>query len=150
MHKLFAVNEEYTITLEENPSAEDVRAVGDGLNRYNLAQTGRDDYRKLVVLIKDEAGVIVGGLIGGTYWDWLYVDLLWIEDHLRGAGCGSKLMDMAEEEAIGRGCAHVFLDTFSFQARTFYEKRGYTVFGTLDDFPPGHKRYFLQKDLRAG
>ena len=143
------MGEEFKITIEENPRAEDERAISAGLNRYNIAQTGRDDYRKLVVLVKDESNQIVGGLVGGTYWDWLYVDLLWLEEHLRGKGYGSRLLDAAEGEAITRGCAHVFLDTFGFQAPAFYERRGYTVFGTLEDFPPGHKRFFLQKDLRA-
>ena len=143
------MSEEYTITLEKNPSTEDERAVGVGLNRFNIVQTGRKDsnYRKLVVLVKDESSRVVGGLVGGTYWNWLYVDLFWLEEELRGKGYGGKLLDLAEREAIRRGCAHVFLDTFSFQARPFYEKHGYRVFGTLDDFPPGHKRYFLQKDL---
>jgi hypothetical protein len=26
-------------------------------------------------------------------------------------------------------------------------KHGYTVFGVLDDLPPGHQRFFLRKDL---
>ena len=37
------------------------------------------------------------------------------------------------------------LDTFAFQAPAFYEKQGYTLFGTIEDLPPGHARYFLQK-----
>lgn len=41
----------------------------------------------------------------------------------------------------------LYLDTFDFQARPFYERHGYEVFGTLDDYPPGHSRFFLRKDL---
>jgi GNAT superfamily N-acetyltransferase len=145
----FPMSEEYVITVEENPSIEDERAIGAGLNLYNVQQTGRKDsnYRKLVVLAKDESNRVVGGLVGGTYWNWFYVDLFWLEDEMRGKGYGARILNLAEREAARRGCAHVFLDTFSFQARPFYEKHGYRVFGTLDDFPPGHKRYFLQKDL---
>jgi hypothetical protein len=56
---------------------------------------------------------------------------------------------MGEEEATRRGCKYAYLDTLSFQARGFYEKHGYTVFGELAHFPPGHRKYFLKKDLLA-
>jgi len=38
-----------------------------------------------------------------------------------------------------------FLDTFSFQARPFYERHGYECFGELRDHPPGHSHYFMRK-----
>jgi hypothetical protein len=47
-----------------------------------------------------------------------------------------------------RGCHGVWLDTFTFQARGFYERLGYSVFGAIEDYPPGHSRHFLKKDLR--
>lgn len=139
--------DEHSITFEEHAKDEDVRRISEGLGKYNLEQTGRDDFRKLNVFVRDNDDEIIGGVIGGTYWGWLYVDLLWIDERVRHLGYGRKLLEAAEEEAIKRGCTQVFLDTFSFQARPFYEKHGYTVFGTLKDFPPGHERYFLQKTL---
>ena len=56
-------------------------------------------------------------------------------------------MDDLESVAVRRGCTHAHLDTFSYQARPFYERRGYSVFGTLDDYPPGHQRFFMAKRL---
>jgi len=56
-------------------------------------------------------------------------------------------MDRAEAIARAHGCVGIWLDTFSFQARGFYEKLGFAVFGTMEDFPPGHQRFFLQKRL---
>jgi len=56
-------------------------------------------------------------------------------------------MATLEQAARQRGCQYAHLDTFSFQARPFYEDLGYTVFGTLDDYPPGHQRFFMQKAL---
>ena len=56
-------------------------------------------------------------------------------------------MDAAEDYARKRGCHSAHLDTHSWQARPFYEKRGYELFATLDDFPPGHKKFFLRKKL---
>jgi hypothetical protein len=54
-------------------------------------------------------------------------------------------MQQAEDEARQRLCLGAWLDTFSFQARGFYERLGYTVFGTINDFPPGHSRIFMKK-----
>lgn len=88
-----------------------------------------------------------GGLLGHTHWNWLFVSHLWVADPLRGRGYGRALMVQAEEEALRRGCDHAHLDTFDFQARAFYERLGYTVFGQLADYPSGHTRYFLQKEL---
>ncbi len=56
---------------------------------------------------------------------------------------------MAEQEARDRGYAGVFLDTFTFQARPFYERLGYSVFATIEDYPPGHSRFMLSKRLDA-
>jgi GNAT superfamily N-acetyltransferase len=65
----------------------------------------------------------------------------------RGGGHGARLLAAAEAYALERGCGGAFLDTFSFQARPFYERHGYEVFATLPDFPPGHDRFFLRKRM---
>jgi ribosomal protein S18 acetylase RimI-like enzyme len=86
-------------------------------------------------------------VIGVTYWDWLSIDLMWIKDDLRGRGYGSRLLTLIEDAARQRGAKHAHLDTFSFQAPGFYKKHGYQVFGELPDFPSGHTRYYLVKQL---
>ena len=53
----------------------------------------------------------------------------------------------AELEAMRGGCNYMQLETFSFGARGFYEKQGYVVFGVQEDFPPGHRRFYLRKKL---
>jgi GNAT superfamily N-acetyltransferase len=75
------------------------------------------------------------------------VELLFVPKEYRGAGLGTELMRLAEEEARRRGCRGAWLDTFSFQARGFYERLGYSVFGTIGDHPPGHSRFFMKKAL---
>ncbi len=86
-------------------------------------------------------------MLGETYWDWLYIDLLWVKDELRGRGYGRRLLTLAENEARQRGAKNAYLDTFSFQAPEFYEQLGYEVFGELQDYPAGHQRYFFTKKL---
>ena len=95
-----------------------------------------------------EGGALIAGASGILYcWSILYVDVVWVAEAHRHRGLGAKLMNCLEEKARQHGCALVHLDTFDFQARGFYEKLGYTLFGTLDECPPGHKRFFLKKTL---
>ena len=69
----------------------------------------------------------VGGLLASTYWGWLNIDELWLEEPLRGNGYGTVLMQEAEAEALGRSCTRAHAKTWEFQAREFYERLGYRV-----------------------
>jgi len=42
-----------------------------------------------------------------------------------------------EGAAEERGYERAHLDTLRYQARAFYEKLGYRMFGELEDYPPG-------------
>lgn len=84
---------------------------------------------------------------GASAYDWLIVELVFVPEQMRGQGVGSSLLARAEEAAHARGCVGVWLDTFSFQARGFYERLGYAVFGTVENHPVGGERYFLKKAL---
>jgi GNAT superfamily N-acetyltransferase len=77
---------------------------------------------------------------------------LWLPESLRGDGLGTEVLYQAEaeEEARKRGCTNAHLDTFDFQALSFYQKNGYGLFGKLDGYPTGHQRYFLTKRLIQG
>ena len=114
---------------------------------YNTQQAGDDHSKSLCFVLYTPNQEIAGGLIGATYWDWCYINLLWIKEELRGHGYGQRLLMLTEEEARQRGAKHAYLDTFSFQAPDFYQRHGYQVFGELKDFPRGHQRYFLTKQL---
>ena len=114
---------------------------------YNQAKTGRDDPRPLIIALDDPEGRVIGGLWGRTAYDWLFVELLFVPEALRGRGVGSEIMRRAEAEALMRGCHSAWLDTFEFQARGFYERIGYTCFAELPDYPVG-SRYFMKKTLQ--
>ncbi|MBW4092289.1 MAG: GNAT family N-acetyltransferase [Proteobacteria bacterium] len=140
------VTPDIVLTDQPDPSAREVILAG--LLAFNVAQAGPHAARPLAVLITDpDSGQVVGGLWGRTAWRWLFVDLLFVPEPLRGSGLGASLMRQAEAEAIRRGCLGAWLDTFSFQARGFYEGLGYTMFGALSEYPPGHDRFFMQKPL---
>jgi len=133
------------LTIELDASAADIAAVQSGLRAFNVARIGEPAEEPVQILLRDEAGTVVGGLLGHMRWRWLYVAKLWIHDSHRGAGHGVALMAAAESHARARSCLGAYLDTFEYQARPFYEKLGYRVFGTLEGYPPGYRQYHLAK-----
>lgn len=90
-----------------------------------------------------------GGVTGYAVYDWMYVQFLAVPPRLRGQGVGRALMQRAEAFGRERGIIGIYLDTFEFQSRGFYEKLGYSLFGQIEDHPRGLHRYFLQKRLDA-
>lgn len=136
------------ILLAEAEDPATARAVLDGLNAHNAAAAGPHGFRPLTLTVRRPGeDCPAGGLIGHTFYGWLHVKLFYLPEDLRGRGLGAALLRRAEAEARARGCVGVHLDTFSFQARPFYERQGYAVFGTVEDHPPGHRRHFLAKRL---
>ena len=138
------MDKEYKIVYVDEP---EWGVIGGGIRAYNTEQAGDDNYQSLCYVLRGPDEEVVGGVIGATYWGWFYVDLLWIKEELRGRGYGHRLLTLAEDEARKRGAKNVYLDTFSFQVPDFYKGHGYQVFDELPDFPPGHQRYFMKKEL---
>ncbi|WP_145206836.1 GNAT family N-acetyltransferase [Sphingobium sp. B2] len=139
------------IEATDNPAPADVASLLDGLRAFNL-QAGGISIEPLAVWLRGEAGEMIGGLTGRTGAGWLFIEFFWLPEELRGRGFGSELIRRAEDIAKERGCVGAWLDTFSFQAPGFYERHGYESFGVIEDYPPGSRRYFLQKrfDRSAG
>ena len=136
-----------TLSIEADPSPQDVDFVYNGLRQYNLLFAPADNYQPLQIFLRSERNTILGGLLGETYWGWLHISILWIDESVRKQGYGRQMVQKAEQEAVRRGCHAAHLDTMSFQALAFYEEMGYTVFGTLNDLPADHDRIFLMKTL---
>lgn len=137
------------IVVEPYASPHLKQVVEDGLGSYNVAMTGFTDYSPVTIFLKEENGDILGGVLGHIWGKWLRIAILWLAESVRRQGYGRQLLLAAEAYACERGCRHVQLSTFSFQARPFYEKLGYEVFATLEDCPVGHCEYFLRKQLTA-
>jgi GNAT superfamily N-acetyltransferase len=135
------------IRIKLNPEQEEVARLGSRLREYNLSRAQEWNYNGLLLSIEDGSGELVGGFYGHTSYSWLMVEALWVAEQMRGCGYGSALLKQAEEHARQNGCHSAWLDTFSFQARGFYEKQGYTLFGELPNYPAGHQRYFLSRKL---
>nr|WP_294525942.1 GNAT family N-acetyltransferase [uncultured Rhodopila sp.] len=132
------------LTLDIEPPSGFRGELGQFINAFHAEtvpfQTSRFGFR-----LDDAAGRLVGGLSGVMAWGWLFIDAVWVHPEQRGQGAGRVLMARAESHAAAQGCHSVWLDTF--QARGFYESVGYSVFGTLEDYPGQQTRWFLRKRL---
>lgn len=139
----------YTLTITDVADENIRQAILAPLRAYNDSQAGPSQGRPLVIQVKDEMDVTLGGLWGYTGYGWLFTQLLVVPDSLRGQGIGTQVMQLAESEAITRGCHSAWLDTFEFQARGFYERLGYSCFAELPNYPVGFSRFFMKKGLTA-
>lgn len=137
----------FTIRSIDNNHESVHKTVLESLIAFNDAKVGESGYRPIAFAIEDERGQTVGGLSGATAYSWLFVELLFVPESVRGQGVGTRLIQLAEAEAVARGCHSVWLDTFEFQARGFYERLGYTCFGELKNYPTG-SRFFMCKRLQ--
>lgn len=123
--------------------------IVDKIVEYNLSivpSKQETDFLWINRVVEDKKGNIIAGILSKMYcWKCLYIDVLWVKEDYRKDGLGSMLLKEIENLAREKGCHLIHLDTFDFQAKDFYIKHGYEVFGTLDECPEGHKRYFLKK-----
>jgi GNAT superfamily N-acetyltransferase len=134
-----------TIQRVLEPPEGDRKMIVKPLLAYNLAKAGDENYKQLALFLRDNENEVQGGLWAKIYYDWLFVDLLFVPEAMRGENLGSTLLREAEDWAKSAGCRGAWLDTFAFQAPEFYKKQGYTVFGTLENYPEPHSRHFLRK-----
>jgi GNAT superfamily N-acetyltransferase len=127
----------------------DVGVLINGLGRniiehLAIAELGR----AIRIFIRDSEGRTVGGISADAFGSWAFISLLWVEESWRNQGYGSELLRRLEAEALRLRCRSALVDTYSFEARPFYERWGYEVFATLEDCPDeGHCKYFLRKRL---
>ena len=133
--------------MNTSPNEKEIKYIRESLYQFNKDIVGDDGHTPLNIVEYDENGDVIGGILGGTYWGWMYIDILWVQADFRRRGIGSKLLVEAEKEAARRGCHHVHLDTMSSQAPDFYKKHGYEVIGVLPDIPSGNQKYLLMKAL---
>jgi GNAT superfamily N-acetyltransferase len=139
------------ILLTQSPTEEDLNTISQGIKSYNQnhlpdAVVFEPDTR-FAVFAKNDKNIVVGGIRANAYWNYCIIELLWLSDEVRGKGTGSQLMQQAEKFAKEIGIEYIRTETVSFQAKPFYEKLGYTVYGELKDLPKGCTTYCLVKKL---
>jgi GNAT superfamily N-acetyltransferase len=142
--------EPYLLDLDDVADGRHNERIRQALHAENERKAGESHFKALNLTLRDAFGGLAGGLVGSTSWNWLYVETLWVDPAARGRGFGAKLLHHAEGIAKRRGCKDAYLETFSFEgALPFYEKHDYVQRGSLTDFPTGHTKYLLHKELRG-
>ncbi|WP_077147588.1 GNAT family N-acetyltransferase [Sphingopyxis sp. KK2] len=137
-----------TIQQTSAPSEGDRVAILDVLQEFTRASVPILDNQDFAILLKDDAQSVIGGLVATSRWGGFHIEMVALPASLRRKRYGSTLLQLAEAEARHRGCHHIYLDTQAFQAKPFYERHGFVVFGQIDGPAPYYPRYFMQKKLR--
>jgi GNAT superfamily N-acetyltransferase len=134
--------------LTDSPPSGAFQKMWAPLLKFNEDAVGNARAHTLAILLKHPTtDELIGGFWGRSLWGSLFVDILFVPEALRGNGIGTSLLQQAEQEAMRRRCRDVWTETYAFQARPFYEKSGFTVFGRLDGPAPIFPRFFLKKNL---
>lgn len=135
----------------EKSTKDEYDLVDDGIVKYNASKvpfTQEPSFVSINRVIKDVNEEVLAGINTLLYcWNCLYIDVLWIKEEHRNKGYGTVLLNEIEKISKEKGCNLIHLDTFDFQAKDFYIRHGYEVFGVLDDCPKGHKRYYMKKSI---
>ncbi|QFY60804.1 GNAT family N-acetyltransferase [Rhizobium grahamii] len=126
-------------------SKKDRKQIADRLIAYNIEHFGESDRQKLAIRLRDDAGMLSGGLVGYTARGWLYVEMLFVPEEMRGQGLAGRLLQMAEDEARRRGCVGAYIDTMSPLALGVYKRQGYEPVGSLEEMTGGHSLTWLKK-----
>ncbi len=104
-------------------------------------------YEEINLTIKDESGRVIGGMLSTLCWNWIEVEIIWIEESLRGQGYGTHLLNQIELIAKEKSCSFIKLNTFSFQAPKFYLKNGYDEVAVFKEAPTGSNHYYFKKAI---
>lgn len=132
-------------------SQEETNQISSNLAAFNRSAQPDISFlqrRSLKLACHDQYGRLIGGLLGTIQpWSVLTIEVMWVAREAQGKRIGSELLAEAEREAAAAGCTLIRLETFDFQAKDFYLKNGYSVFGELHDSPKGHIEYFLYKRI---
>ena len=144
-----AVVQNLKIVSEPQASPEDTAVIRDGLARFNVAATRHTYFSPVAIFLRDDRGAVLGGALGDVWGGWLDLTFLWVAEPVRGMGYGERLLWAAEDEARAQDCQGIYLETFGFQARPFYERFAYEVFAELPPRPAGYTSYFMKKRLEG-
>ena len=141
---------EEKVTIISEMSPEDAQMMSAQLRNFNIEQSkglSTKPETSINLTLKSGKGDVVGGIRSRAFYQSLTIDFLWIDENYRKRGYGKELMLRVEELAKNQGCISANTMTYSFQAPQFYEKLGYKIAGTFEEYPDDIRKFFLEKRL---
>ncbi len=85
-----------------------------------------------------------GGLVGCIYWNLMEIEDFYISQSHRDQGFGRDLLFKAIDIAHQKKLNYILIRTYSFQAKDFFYKFGFSVVGEITDYPPGDSYYIMK------
>ena len=131
----------------DNTESQKAQEIGDLIRSYNRSKREAAESEPLNLYVEDDSGQVMAGLVAETFGNWLEIEYLFVKEDLRGQGIGSQLLQQAESEAKKKNCRFAFVNTYQFQAPSFYQKHSYKEVFTLKDYPYTGQRHYYQKEL---
>ena len=131
----------------DNTESQKAQKIGELVRSYNRSKREAAESEPLNLYVEDDSGQVMAGLVAETFGNWLEIEYLFVKEDLRGQGIGSQLLQQAESEAKKKNCRFAFVNTYQFQAPSFYQKHGYKEVFTLKDYPYTGQRHYYQKEL---
>lgn len=135
-----------SLKITTSPTPNEINEIYEGLLTHNLRYIQMEQYSPLAVF-KEENDKKIDGITGDILGNWLRIRYLWVDKAYRGQNIGTELLQTMENTAKEKGAKYAEVDTFSFQALPFYQKQGFEIFGTLENYPVSDKKYYLRKAL---
>jgi len=136
-----------TITIA---SEKEVRAIALGrrLREFNYRTVGKYAEGQNVWLnAKDDDGNVLGGFRGEIHFNWLFINILFVEEAERRKGIGGRLLAEGEAHASRYGARRSRLETFDWQAPAFYLKHGYRELTRIPNYYQGYALSLMVKEL---
>ena len=122
----------------------DAARISDAVTAHGRAQV-LDSNAEPIACGLYEDGRLIAGATGRTECQRLFVNYLWVDEHLRGQGLGSELLRQLEAQALRRGCLDALIETLSDRTADLYERLGYVCMAHVHDYIPGFTRHILIK-----
>lgn len=136
------------IQIEENPDEAKINEVRQLLQEYNDPYWEVREKNTYRITLKENTEVL-GGAVFTIFGEWLEVDYFCVHPDKRSKGLGTKLLAEAEKHAKAKGCKTAFLNTFNFQAKPFYEKKGYKVVYIQKNYPKHHIKMLWKRNCNG-
>jgi GNAT superfamily N-acetyltransferase/predicted enzyme related to lactoylglutathione lyase len=137
----------FEVVVTSEPTPDQVAYLEDRLYEYNSGATRVTDGGWLAIFARDDMGRLIAGVCGSAWGECVELRQVWVDAAWRRQGLGTRLLEVAEQEARRRGCRQMILMTFTFQAPGFYARHGYEVVAQVDDHPRGHGNLLMRKRL---